>query len=156
MLEITIPGFRHLTLEHLVMDYNGTLALDGQLMLGVKEELKFLAELVTLHVVTADTNGGVADQLAGLPVRLSIVPEENQAEAKLAYIRALGPDRVAVIGNGRNDRLMISEAALGIALLQKEGAATASVLSADIVSTNLLDAFNLLSRPNRLISTLRS
>ena len=65
MIEIDIPGFRRLTLEHLVMDYNGTLELGGQLMPGVKEEPRCLAKYFTLHVLTADTNGGVEDQLAG-------------------------------------------------------------------------------------------
>ena len=39
MLTISIPGFRVLELEHLVCDYNGTLACDGHLLDGVKERL---------------------------------------------------------------------------------------------------------------------
>lgn len=29
MIDIEIPGFAHLQLDHLVLDYNGTLARDG-------------------------------------------------------------------------------------------------------------------------------
>lgn len=32
MIEIDIPGFRLLKLNHLVLDYNGTLALDSLLL----------------------------------------------------------------------------------------------------------------------------
>lgn len=35
MIEIAIPGFGLIQLEHLVCDYNGTLALDGALIDGV-------------------------------------------------------------------------------------------------------------------------
>lgn len=34
MIEINIPGFGSLELDHLVLDYNGTMALDGQLIEG--------------------------------------------------------------------------------------------------------------------------
>ena len=35
MIEIDIPGYKTLHLEHLVLDYNGTLAVDGVLIDGV-------------------------------------------------------------------------------------------------------------------------
>lgn len=34
MLDIDIPGFGHLHLQHLVLDFNGTLALDGHVQPG--------------------------------------------------------------------------------------------------------------------------
>ena len=43
MVEINIPGYGMLRLEHLVMDYNGTLAVDGRLIDGVKEALNRIA-----------------------------------------------------------------------------------------------------------------
>ena len=39
MLEIVIPGDTTLGLQHLVLDYNGTLACDGELLAGVKPRL---------------------------------------------------------------------------------------------------------------------
>ena len=35
MIDVAIPGFGRLALEHLVCDYNGTLARDGVLLDGV-------------------------------------------------------------------------------------------------------------------------
>lgn len=156
MLEIEIPGFDRLTLEHIVVDFNGTLALDGHLLLGGREELKFLSREFKVHVLTADTHGTAAAQLDGLPVSLTVIPAEAQAETKLEYVRELGASRVVAIGNGRNDRLMLEAAALGIAVVQKEGAAVAAIQSADLVTPGVLDAFELLKHPRRLIASLRS
>jgi soluble P-type ATPase len=75
---------------------------------------------------------------------------------KLKYIQQLGPDGVACIGNGRNDRLMLKEAALGIAVLQEEGAATQTLMAADVVAPSILAALDLLIHPLRLVATLRS
>ena len=156
MLSVDIPGFRRLELGHLVLDYNGTLAINGLPLLGVREELKFLANDFHIHVITADTHGRAANQLEGSPITLTILPEENQADLKLRYIHSLGVDSVVAIGNGRNDRLMLEAAAVGIAVIQREGASAAAILSADIVMSSVLEAFDLLRNPKRLISTLRS
>ncbi len=156
MITIDIPGFRKLELANLVSDYNGTLALDGKLLPGVAEALSDLALNIHIHVITADTFGFAQAQLAALPVKLKIIPVESQAEAKLQFVRELGADTVVAIGNGRNDRSMLKVAALGVALVQTEGGAAETLASADIASTNILDALDLLRNPKRLVATLRS
>ena len=45
MIAVDIPGLRELSLEHLVLDYNGTLAEDGNLLPGVAAALKALAQV---------------------------------------------------------------------------------------------------------------
>jgi P-type E1-E2 ATPase len=156
MITIDIPGFRKLELAHLVSDYNGTLALDGNLLPGVAETLSNLALNIHIHVITADTFGLAKAQLAALPVKLIITPAESQAEAKLQFVSELGANTVVAIGNGRNDRQMLSAAALGIALIQREGGAAETLARADIVSVNIIDALELLRNPKRLVATLRS
>lgn len=156
MIVIDIPGFRHLHLQHLVLDYNGTLAIDGFVISGVAEMLVALAPDITIHVITADTFGDASDQLAGLPVKLTVLPLGDQAQAKRDFVDGLGADSVFAIGNGRNDRDMLKIAAVGIALLQKEGAAAQAIASADMVCNSILDALNLLRHPKRLTATLRS
>jgi soluble P-type ATPase len=156
MLEINIPGHKTLILHHLVMDYNGTLALDGFLLNGVQPRLTSLSDRLKLHVVTADTFGLARSQLEGLPCELAILPVEDQAHAKLAYIQRLDAAQVVAIGNGRNDRLMLQAAALGIAIVQGEGAAIETCQSADVLTSNILAALDLLLFPKRLIATLRS
>jgi soluble P-type ATPase len=156
MISIDIPGFGKLALEHLVCDYNGTLALDGKLLPGVAETLSALSPSLRIHVVTADTFGLAKAQLEGLPVELKITPIESQAEAKLDFVSTLGAGTVVGIGNGRNDRKMLKAVALGIALIQREGGAAETLTSAHVVSTSVLDALELLRHPKRLIATLRS
>jgi soluble P-type ATPase len=156
MIEIDIPGFKSLRILHLVLDYNGTLACDGKVMDGVVERLKALAELVDVHVLTADTFGSVEKELSQIPCTISVIPKEDQAEAKADYVRRLGSDRCVTIGNGRNDRIMLKDAALGIAVVQVEGASAEAVLAADIISSNIIEALDLLIHSLRLTATLRS
>ena len=156
MIEITIPGFKQLRLEHLVLDYNGTLAVDGEMIPGVKSRLRVLGEKLQVHIVTADTFGKTASAVTDLDCALKILPAEGQAEAKRAYVDQLGADATVCMGNGRNDRLMLQKAVLGIAVILGEGAHAATLSAADVVCTSILEALDLLQNPLRLTATLRS
>jgi len=155
MLRIDIPGRAACLLEHLVLDYNGTLALDGRLLPGVKQALLGLSGLLAVHVLTADTFGSSEQELQGLPLTLSIIPADKQAEHKKHYIEVLGAGACVCIGNGRNDSLMLECAAVGIAVVQQECAAAAALLCADVVAPDILAALGLLQNPLRLAATLR-
>jgi soluble P-type ATPase len=155
MLDINLPGAQPLGLSHLILDYNGTLARDGSLLEGVAERLKILAEHLEIPIVTVDTFGSVRTQVAHLPVELAIIPLEKQAQAKAAYMENLGPANAVAIGNGRNDTLMLQQAALGIAVMQTGGAATTALLAGDVVTPGIVDALDLLIHPDRLKATLR-
>jgi soluble P-type ATPase len=155
MLSVSIPGFGELRLVDLVCDFNGTLAHDGRLLPGVGEALADLAADLRVHVVTADTHGSAAEELLGFPVRLEVLPPAGQARAKRAFVERLGEGGVVALGNGRNDREMLAAAALGIAVLQREGAAPETLARADVVVASALDALALLRNPRRLVATLR-
>jgi P-type E1-E2 ATPase len=155
VIELDIPGFGALALEHLVLDFNGTLACDGKLLPGVAERLAALASPVTIHVLTADTHGTAASALAGLPCTMEVVPPTGQAEVKLRFVESLGANGVVAIGNGRNDRLMLRAARLGIAVIQTEGAAAETLAAAKLVVPTVGDALDLLSHPLRLVASLR-
>jgi soluble P-type ATPase len=156
MIEIAIPGYRKLKFDHLVMDYNGTLAVDGMIIDGVKERLAVLTENLQLHVVTADTFGKVRSVLKDVACELAILPADNQDVGKLSYVKDLGLASTVCIGNGRNDRMMLKEAALGIAVILNEGTCIETLLSADVVCTSIVSALELLIYPLRLTATLRS
>jgi soluble P-type ATPase len=155
MLSVDIMGFGALRLAHLVLDYNGTLAIDGILLPGVKERLRRLAADLRVHILTADTFGKARAELQGIRCELAILETQSQDRAKAAYVRRLGADNTACVGNGRNDRLMLRVAALGIAVIQGEGASPVTVLEADIVVNNVSDALDLLLNPLRLVAGLR-
>lgn len=155
-MRIQIPGYGELELNQLVMDYNGTLAVDGKLIDGVKDALIRLSENLSLHVLTADTFGIAKQGLEGIPCRLSILAKDDQQGGKLRFIQELGAGQVAAIGNGRNDQLMLRDAALGIAVILAEGASVQTLQSADVVCPSILSALELLLNPLRLTATLRS
>jgi soluble P-type ATPase len=155
MLSTQVPGFGTLTLEHLVLDYNGTLAVDGRMLPGVKTALNTLAANLAIHVVTADTFGKAADGLAGVNCRLTVLEAGRQDQAKVNFVNRLGAKLTASIGNGRNDALMLSASALGIAVILGEGASMVSLNAADIVCTDIVSALELLMHPLRLTATLR-
>ena len=156
MIEIDIPGYKKLGIKYLVMDYNGTLACDGQPLAGVKELVTTLADHVETHVITADTFGKVKTELENVPCKVTVLPKEKQDQGKREYINQLGAQNVAAVGNGRNDRLMLKQAGLGIAVIQEEGAYTDTVRAAEVVCTSIISALELLNNPLRLTATLRS
>ncbi len=156
MLAIEIPGSPRLDIAHLVLDYNGTIARDGDLIEGVAEGLKRLGDRLTIHVLTADTHGTVREKLGDLPCTLHIIAEGNQDQAKYDYIANLGRGSVAAVGNGANDSLMLKEAALGIGIIQAEGASFKAIQEASVICTSIRDALNLLIKPARLQATLRN
>ncbi len=155
MWTLNITGWKQLRIKYLVFDYNGTLSVDGKLLPGIGEKLILLADTFELHVITADTFGMAAQELENLPCSLTILPKEKQAEAKREYVKKLGAEQTAAVGNGRNDRLMLAEAALGIVLIQTEGTSVATLNSADVVCKNATDALDLFLHPQRLTATLR-
>lgn len=155
MLQYDIPGMGKLELEHLVLDYNGTIAVDGIVLPGVRELINRLSEYINVHVITADTFGSAASCLSNVKCVVHIIPEGDQDISKLNYVESLGSGKTAAIGNGRNDMLMLERAALGISVILKEGAFSGAVLKSDILSKDIIDALSLFENPLRLKATLR-
>ena len=156
MFSIQIPGFGPLTLDHLVLDYNGTLAVDGEPLADVRQTLNALSASLKVHVVTADTFGKAAAGLEGVDCELHILGAGDQNHAKADFVVQLGAGRTAAVGNGRNDAGMLTAAALGVAVILGEGASVASLTAADVVCTDIVSALQLFLHPLRLTATLRS
>lgn len=136
----------------LVLDYTGTLSLDGALLPGVAERLERLAADLRVTVLTADTFGTAREALKSLPVEVRIIG--NGAE-KAEAVSAMGPEEVIAIGNGRNDMPMMEVAGLSVAVLGPEGAAADLLACADVVTRDIGDALDLILHPLRLKATLR-
>ena len=155
MIEINIPGHGELTIEHLVMDVNGTLAVDGILIDGVVKRIGSLRDRLTVHLLTADTHGGQASIDHLLNMRAVRIQPGNEVEQKAAYVRQLGAERVAAIGQGANDTGMLQTAALGICVMSVEGLAIEAINAADLLMPDILCALDLFDKPLRLIASLR-
>jgi len=152
---IEIPHYKTLNIKHIICDFNGTIAKDGIVYPEVKVLFETLANTYTLHVITADTFGSVAAQLAKSPVAVKVLSSSNHTEEKADYINSLGADFCAALGNGNNDAAMLKTVSLGIAIFGEEGCATDTLNASDIVCTHVTDALSLFLHPKRLIATLR-
>jgi P-type E1-E2 ATPase len=155
MISLDIPGRGQLHLEYLVLDVNGTLALDGKLLEGVASKLSKLRNVLEVHLITADTHGRQAAIDQQLDLQAVRIKSGDEAGQKAAYVRQLGAEKVVAIGQGANDALMLKEAALGMCVISAEGTAIAALTAADLVVSNILAAFELLEYPARLTATLR-
>lgn len=157
--ETRIPGRGRFYLAHLVLDVNGTVAVGGRLIEGVREQLLALRQAGwQVHWITADTRGRQAalDQEMGWPaVRISPDAVEGEAAQKADFVRSLGADTTVAIGNGANDAEMLREAVVGIAVLGPEGLARDALLAADLLVPNIHAALDLLQDPARLVATWR-
>lgn len=151
-LFVSIPGLPDLSLEHLVVDVNGTLTNRGELLDGVEARLGRLSNSLDIRLVSADTFGTL-DTIAG---RMNVSGvRASTGEDKLRLLDELGRERCAVIGNGSNDALVLEAAALGFAVIGPEGASATALRSADVVCTSAADALDLLLDPRALSATLR-
>ena len=148
-----IPGSQRLTLDHLVLDVNGTLIRRGELISGATEALQALTGDLTLWLLSADTYGTldvVADQIDGAGVH-----RVRSGEDKTRAVEQLGPRRCVAVGNGANDAGMLATAALGLAVVGPEGASGRALAVSDLVFASVTDALGCLRDPRMLAASLR-
>jgi soluble P-type ATPase len=152
MIQLDIPFRGHIELRHAVFDINGTLACDGMLIPEVVERVHALLAHLSLHTLTAGTQGNIPtiEQELGFPVHLI-----NRASEKEDYVRGLSPEGVIAFGNGMNDLGMFRAATIGVGIIGPEGMATQILQVADVIALHPLDALDLLLKPKRLVATLR-
>ena len=155
MLCIKIPGREELILNHLILDYNGTIAEDGEIIEGIRLRLAELAKELSIYVITADTHGTAAKKCEGLPLQVLTFPT-----TEVGKIKADEADKmeggVITIGNGFNDIQMSDAADLSICVIGREGCCGALLAHTDVVVTSIEDALDLLLKTGRLRATLRT
>lgn len=155
MIQVEIPGRDTLTIAHVALDYNGTIAFDGALLPGLEERIRALSELVHVYVLTADTYGTVRAQCAGLGAEIKTFPRAQAALCKEEIVRELG-GHVACVGNGFNDIRMFDLAELAIGVMDGEGVCAKLIPHADVLTRSGVEALDLLLHTDRLKATLRT
>ena len=155
VIEINIPGRGSLQIQHLVTDVNGTIAIDGQLIDGIAQQIAQLKDRLTIHLLTADTHGQQAVIDKQLNLTAVRIQPGNEAAQKAEYVRGLGAETVVALGQGANDAAMLREAALGICVMSQEGLATETLLCADLLMLDIATALELLNKPLRIVASLR-
>lgn len=156
MIQIDIPGHKIIKVKHLVLDYNGTIATDGQIIKGVESLLTELSLNLKIHILTADTFGTATEELKRLPVKIKILEPGKEDKQKLEYLKSLGQKNIIAVGNGKNDLLMLKKAALSIGIINTEGASSKIINVTDIICKNIVDALSLFIYTKRLSATLRN
>lgn len=152
---IEIPGYKILNVDTLLLDYNGTMAIDGVIPNSVKKRIDKLASDFKIFVLTADTHGTARKQCEGLPLEVCTFPVGNAADYKEEILNQYGGEHCVCIGNGRNDIKMFQGAALSIAIMGTEGMCSALLKESDICATSIEDGLDLLLNPKRIIADLR-
>lgn len=155
MIEVNIPSFKKISIENVVFDYNGTLAVDGRLIDGIKERLIDISKIVNVYIITADTYGTVRENFKNIDIKVEIISKENGSIDKLNFVKKLGCGSTIAVGNGNNDELMLKESAVGVCILGEEGLATKALLASDIVLKNINDLFEMITNKKRIIAALR-
>jgi len=151
-MNIDIPGVLSFDLKHVFIDYNGTVAHEGNLLPGILKQIETLSSFYKLHILTGDTYGTVRTLLTDESIDVILA---YTAKEKLSVIKGFNPSECICIGNGSIDALMLKESAVGICVIGKEGCSSKAILNADIVVNNIFDAFSIISHPNQLIATLK-
>ncbi len=155
MIEITIPGRGNYTIKNLVLDLNGTISIDGNIIGGVKEKVAMLSQKLDIFLVTADTNKNAERLVRDLPVTLYKINEAEESDQKLRVVLKKSKNKTVSIGNGCNDVSMLKESAIGICIVGGEGASAEAMMASDLVVATINDALDLLLKPHRLRATLR-
>ncbi len=155
MIEIVIPGEGIVRLENLVLDLNGTIALDGLIAPEVKATINALSQKLSIFILSADIHGNLSQVTKGIKAEVKSVASENSYQQKQNFLKGLGQAKTAVIGNGMNDYLILKDARIGIAVIGKEGASSTALFASDIIVTNIADALGLFMYPLRIAATLR-
>jgi len=154
-LLIVIPGREDINVTHVILDFNGTIAVDGKLIDGVAAKINQLSQTVNFTVVTADTYGTVKSELLGVNCKLVNLGQTGEFKDKLEVLISLGKDNTLCVGNGFNDRIVLKESILGISVLQDEGLSVEALLASDIVCKSIDDVFCCIENPQRIAASLR-
>ena len=153
MLEI--PGYKNIDIKNIVFDYNGTLAKDGKIDNEIKNLLKKVCSKYSVFIITADTFGTVKEELKEFDLNVKVLSSNDHTNEKMEFISCLGKERVVAIGNGNNDKSMLENAILSIAIIGEEGCSKEAFFASDIICKDIKSAMELVLHPKRLVATLR-
>lgn len=156
MITYEIPGRDKIEVQNIVFDYNGTLAVNGKLIEGVKGLIDKLGGYTNIYILTADTYGSVEEECKDIKAKVLTFPTENAGESKREIVRTLGVSKTVCLGNGVNDIPMFEEAVISIAVIEEEGASGKLLTKADIVARSILEALAILLNKNMIKATLRN
>ncbi len=168
MIPIERPGLNPLEIEYILLDFDGTLAIDRRVHPKAKDKINLLSKRTHIYIFvnppTPPFNKGgeggilakelIEERLRKVKAEIIYLAEGDSSRRKLNLLRELGPTRCAAIGNGMDDAAIMQEAGIGICVIGREGTSGGAVKNADLVFTDILDALDFLLKPLRQRATL--
>ena len=154
MIPIERPGLNPLEIEFILLDFEGTLAIDRRVNPKAKDKINLLSKRTSIYVLSAQEKGLIEERLRKVSAKFVYLAEGDAYRKKLDLLQQLGPSRCAAIGNGMGDAALMQEAGIGICVIGKEGSSGQAVKNADLVFTDILDALDFLLKPLRQKATL--
>lgn len=154
MILIERPGQDPLEIDHLLIDFEGTLAMDRRVHPKAKDKINLLSKRLKIYIFASEEKERVEEVLRRVRAEIVFLNQGNSSKQKLEFLKSLGGLRTAVIGNGIDDLPVVKEAALGMVIVGKEGASGALIQAANLVFTNVIDALDFLLKPLRQRATL--
>jgi len=154
MIPIERPGLDPLEIESVLLDFDGTLAIDRRVHPKAKDKINLLSKRTNIYVLTTQKKELIEERLRKVKAEIIYLTEGDSSRRKLDLLRQLGPSRCVAIGNGMDDAAMIQGAAIGISVIGKEGSSGEAMKNADLVFADILDALDFLLKPLRQKATL--
>jgi soluble P-type ATPase len=149
MITIQRPGRNPLEIEFILLNFEGTLATDRRVHPKAKDKLNLLAKRSRVYILAKGEQEAIREILKKVKAEVIYLTEGEASQGKLDLLRQVGAARTVAIGNGVDDAAMIEEAGLGICIIGQEGTSAEVVRKADVVFTDILDAFDFLLKPMR-------
>ncbi len=146
-------GVGEIELDTIILDLNGTLAVNGGIVAGVKNRIAKLKDLgFKIYIFTGDQRGNAAELSKELGIE---VRKAGSLEEKEALTSKLDVDKTVAIGNARIDIGTFKKTKLRIATLQAEGIHVGILKHVDIIVPSIIDALDLLLNPASFKATMR-
>ncbi len=154
MILIQRPGQESIEIDYILIDFEGTLALDGRVHPKAKDKINLLSKRTKIYIFAKGEKEKIEETLRRVKAELFFLKEEDSSSKKLDLLLNLGAPRAVVIGNGLDDVPLMEEAGLSMVIIGKEGTSGKLIQTADLVFTNIVDALDFLLKPLRQKATL--
>ncbi len=147
------PEVGEIELNTIILDLNGTLAVNGAIVEGAEDRIIQLREKgYQIVLFTGDQRGNAAQLAEKIGVE---VKKAGKSEEKEKLTLELDVNKTVAIGNARIDIGTFKHTKLRIATLQAEGIHTGILPYVDIIVPSINDALDLLLNENTFNATMR-
>jgi len=125
-------GQEPLRIEYILIDFEGTLAVDRRVHPKAKDKMNLLSRRTKIYVLAQGQDQAVEEVLKKVKAEIVHLKEGESSQGKLNLLNKLGPQQTVAVGNGQDDVAMVEAAGLGICVISKEGTASETVEKADL------------------------